>query len=238
MRTFWRILKWGTILLFVMFLLALSGASFLIEIPFRLAFGWIGFLRDNLATMRLNLLLITEALVSVALLAAGGHWFARWLYREMVPDAPGPWRPGWTVAGLGGVLLLFVAGIATIGITHQAAWLFTAKGPLLQDSFTDRARVTEAMLAATDARNAVAEAYARTGKLPASAGEANWSPPAPRKAAKAIALGQGGVVSVEIDERIAGGGIITLTPAVEGAALTWKCRASLPKRVLPSQCRE
>ena len=51
----------------------------------------------------------------------------------------------WTAAGLGLVLLLFVAGIATIGLTHQTAWLFMRTDPIVWNSFEVRARVQEAV---------------------------------------------------------------------------------------------
>jgi hypothetical protein len=238
MRILWSVVKWTAFLFLALIVLAFFGGSFLVEIPFTLAFGWIPFLRDNFAAMEINPLLLAEAAVCVGALATGGHWFARWLYREMVPNATVPWRPGWTVAGLGGVLLLFAAGIATIGITHQAAWLYTAKGPLLQDAFGDRTRVAQALVAAAEAQRAVAGTFEKTGKLPATNAEAGWVPRPAGRHATALAVGPGGVVSLEIAEAVAGGGIIALTPVPDGGTLNWKCRSTLPLRVLPSSCRD
>jgi hypothetical protein len=239
MRIFGRILKWAAIFLVALLVLSAFGMGFLLDVPFRLAFGWIGFLNGNLAMMKVNPLLLAEAAVCVAALGIGGHWFARWLCREMADDAPVPWRPRWTIAGLGGVLLLFVAGIATIGITHQAAWLFTAKGPLIEDAYSARTRVSEAILSGSALKSAITESYQKTGRLPASAAEAGLSEPfQPTPHAKALSVGAGGVIRVEVPESLSGGGEITLTPSSTGETLAWTCRSTLPPKVLPSACGE
>lgn len=238
MRILERILKWAAIFIVVLLVLPGFGLWFLLDIPYTLAFGWIAFLRNNLATMEVSPLLLAEAAVCIAALGVGGHWFARWLYREMAPNGLA-WRPGWTVAGLGAVLLLFLAGIATIGITHQAAWLFTAKGPLVEDAYSARARVSEAILSGSAAKSAVIEAYHKTGRLPASGAEAGLTEPfQATRHTKSLAVGPGGVIRVEVPESISGGGEITLTPSPSGETITWKCRSTLPRKVLPSVCRE
>lgn len=238
MRIVWTILKWVGIL-FIVLLLVGGGGIFLLEIPVALAFGWIRFLRENLAMMELNPLLWAEAAGCVVALGLGGHWFARWLYGEMAPTAVQPWRPGWTIAGLGAVLLLFIAGIATIGITHQTAWLFTAKGPLLRNSWATRMQVSTELAAARPLQDAVQEAHRRTGRLPATDAEAGWTGRfQPTQDVLARSVVTGGVVRIEFAESIAGGGILTLTPAPEGDSLQWTCRSTLPQRELPASCRD
>jgi type IV pilus assembly protein PilA len=235
-----RVLKWVAIVLLLLILIV-GGGVFLVEIPFRLAFGWIFFLRDNFATLEVNLLRVAEALACIAALGLGGHFFARWLYRQMAPAAA-PWRPGWTVAGLGAVLLLFVAGIGTVGITHQTAWLFTDPGPLLNDSmgYGKRARVSEAILAASAARTAVAETFVKSGRLPASDAEAGLARADPEsRYVKTVSVLPGGVVRIEVAEVIQEGGIITFTPTPKDGGLEWKCSsANMQKRDLPGSCRE
>lgn len=238
MRIVWTILKWVAIL-FVVLLLAGSGAIFLLEIPFVLAFGWIRFLNENLATMEVNPPLWAEAAGCVVVLGFGGHWFARWLYREIAPGAPGPWRPGWTVAGLAGLLLLFVAGIATIGITHQAAWLFTAKGPLLKNSWAARMLISRELSAARPLQDAVGEAHRRMRRLPSTDAEAGWTEGfQPTQDVLVRSIVSGGVVRIEFGESVAGGGAVTLTPEPEGDSLKWHCRSTLPQRELPASCRD
>src|SRR5262249_42501610 len=45
---------------------------------------------------------------------------------------PRRWPPRWTATILAAVVLAFVAGIASIGITHQTAWLLTSPEPLFE----------------------------------------------------------------------------------------------------------
>ena len=90
----------------------------------------------------------------------------------MAPGAVQPWRPGWTVVGLAAVLLLFIAGIATIGITHQTAWLFTAKEPFIKNSWDTRINISRALSEVRPLQEAVEEAHRRAGRLPGSDAEA------------------------------------------------------------------
>lgn len=59
-------------------------------------------------------------------LTLGVHYFGQWFAAHR--GAAWPWRR--TVQFVGIVLLLFVAGIAAIGITHQATWLATSEEKL------------------------------------------------------------------------------------------------------------
>ncbi len=234
MRALMRVLKWITIVFVLLVFLEVLPT---VEIPFRLAFGWIVFLRDNIARLTLNPLRVAEAAACIAALGFGGHFFARWLYGQMLPNAARAWRPGWTVAGLGAILLLFVAGVGTIGITHQTAWLFSDPGPLVRDRFRNRVKVTEAILTASGAKTLVGEIFAKTGHLPTSE-VALPSSEAESQRVRNISIGAGGVIQIELADEIQKGGVITLTPAPKGGTLEWKCHASnVQQRDLPSACR-
>ena len=66
-------------------------------------------------------------------LACGLHLFLGWLHAQRPkPEAEGPsppWRLRWTLSLLGVAVLMFVAGIAAVGVTHQTAWLLTSPEP-------------------------------------------------------------------------------------------------------------
>jgi hypothetical protein len=223
---------WALTLAVVLFLF---GDAYLIEAPIRLAFGWVWFLRENAQAMQPNWLLIAEAAGCTVALGVGGHYFLRWLWPHT--GSAVAWRAQWTAAGLAALLLLFVAGIATIGITHQAAWLFTDKGPLLVDPFTDRVRISEVVGNSAEVREAVAEHFAKNGRLPASASEIAVKA-IPSRYAKSFHLGDKGVISIELAETLSsGGGTIYLTPVEAGGMLEWKCSSDLPNRHLPGACR-
>ena len=226
-------------ILLVLFFLGETGGFFLVEIPFKLAFGWIWFLKDNLEALQPNWLLIAEGLACVMALGAGGHYFSRWLWREMAPAEGPAWRARWTVAGLGALLLLFVAGIATIGITHQAAWLFTAPGPLLVDSWGVRARMSEVLLSGSSARTVVTEFFERSGRLPDNAAEAGFdAKDVTGRYTKSIGIGRGGVVTIEVADTLVPGGRVIMTPLADGPRLSLKCGSNLQPRDMPASCRD
>jgi hypothetical protein len=214
-----------------------------IEIGWYLAFGWIHFIVMNAASVELNWVLIAEGMACAVALGIGAHYFCRWLYREMGASPERAWRWQWTASGLAIVLLLFVAGIGTIGVAHQAAWLFGTKERLLVDSMLSRARVSEAFVVGFGARTAVQEYYERKGRLPQSGDEAEY----PRndsvsKIVSAVEIREKGVVVITLnkDRDWPDGGEITLTPTEDAAAknLSWKCRSTLPSKLLPGSCRE
>jgi len=66
--------------------------------------------------------------VYLLIFTLGGHVFLKWLYRETTRGQA--WRLRWTLCGTALILLLFVAGIAAVGVSHQAAWLATSPTPL------------------------------------------------------------------------------------------------------------
>jgi hypothetical protein len=78
---------------------------------------------------------VATAGVCLVGLAFGLHWFLGWVARHRPQGedqgARSPaWRVRWTAAILGVVILMFVAGIAAVGMTHQTAWLLTSPGPI------------------------------------------------------------------------------------------------------------
>jgi prepilin-type processing-associated H-X9-DG protein len=92
------------------------------EMTYELVFGWAGYLARVIpnAIVRWDgvVLFIVGTLVFTVLV----HWIARWLRREM-SDTDAVWRWRSTIAVVGGVMMMFVAGIAMVGITHQTTWL-------------------------------------------------------------------------------------------------------------------
>ena len=226
-----------TVVVVLFFLIVVGGGDWTVQIPFYLVFGWFAFLRENLAALEPNPRLIVEALLCIAVLGVGSHYFCRWLYAAMVPDAAVAWRARWTVMGLGLLFLLFAAGIGTIGLTHQAAWLLGAKEPMLRDYFSERMRVTEALLSVTPLREEVAEQFSRSGKVPDTV-DAKPSPGSRRNVVETVFVAKGGVITIAFKRDFVAGGVIMLTPGVVNGKLEWKCTANLPRRITPPSCRQ
>ena len=227
-----------TVLIVLFILIVVGGGEWMMQVPFYVVFGWFGFVRDNLAALEPNPRLIFEALLCLAALGLGAHYFCRWLYSAMAAEGAAAWRARWTVMGLGLLFLLFAAGIGTIGLTHQAAWLFGAKEPFLRDYFSDRMRVSEALLTASPLRTAIAEEFARSGKLPDAIAAPPSIPQSPRNIVESISVTKGGVITIAFKKTFADGSSLTLTPTVVNDKLEWKCRAPLPRRMLPAMCRQ
>lgn len=117
-----------------------SGATFLATGPFTLLFGWVPFALDAAERVRPSPgTVATVAGCAVAILG-GGHFFARWLRREMRPLEE-PWRLRWTLSIGAIATAVFGAGISAVGVVHQTAWLATSPEPLIQGG--SRSRVNE-----------------------------------------------------------------------------------------------
>jgi hypothetical protein len=115
-------------LLFVLFLLCL-GFPLPFDIVGNLLFGWVPFL-GRIAELSINWNGVATVTVCVILLFTGFHCFLSWFTRHWHIPVEGQeqpvWRLRWTAAIVCGVLLLFTAGIAATGLTHQTIWLVTA----------------------------------------------------------------------------------------------------------------
>ncbi|HEV7225797.1 MAG TPA: hypothetical protein VGN42_24035, partial [Pirellulales bacterium] len=141
-----------TIVLAVVFLSALVLLSAVTMLPgetaVRLLFGWLSFIARAAGRLAVNGSGVATALICLLLLLLGGNYFLKGLAaasavrcagaREAVSHvgnpAPMPENGRWplrrTALLLAAVVLMFVTGIAFIGLVHQTAWLATAPEPL------------------------------------------------------------------------------------------------------------
>ena len=135
-----RILRTALLIFLGLLVLTLLGTG-LEQVVFLIinhgGFGWLHFLIRVIPAIQINPLAIITALVCVVLLLFGAHFFFTWLARAWQagqPDAR-PWRKRWTVSFMSLVLLIFVAGTAMVGVTHQVVWL-----SMTPDSWTKKGR--------------------------------------------------------------------------------------------------
>ena len=104
------------------------------QVPLALFFGWISFLQTVVPQVSID---GPTAIVSggaFVLFLVGVHWMGSSFYSRLHTEKEAvlkKWKARWTLAI--GVLLmvLFSAGLALIGITHQLVWLGNSKEPLL-----------------------------------------------------------------------------------------------------------
>jgi len=105
-----------------------------IQILLTLGFGWVAFLWRVGHEIKVDLGGVFWAVVCLTVFAVGSHRFFDWLRQHWGrPEAsPGRsrWKVGWTAAAVATVLLLFVAGLATVGIVHQVGWMLASRTSL------------------------------------------------------------------------------------------------------------
>ncbi len=128
--TFWIVLGTGVSLVVCCFCL---GGSFVVEVPAHLLLGWAIYPFRVVGETSPDWPAVGVTVVSLTSFTLGLHAFCRWFYATRNSQQPWAWR--WTFGLVGIVLLAFLAGIAAIGITHQATWLATNKEPLVRSGF-------------------------------------------------------------------------------------------------------
>ena len=103
---------------------AIGDGVVLAKVPYLLVVGWAKFLARVVPRLDPSPGELAVAIVSLLVVVGGVHWLARWA-------KPGwPWRHTLRTVSL--LVLMFVAGTAMIGITHQVGWL--ARGRLIDRS--------------------------------------------------------------------------------------------------------
>jgi prepilin-type processing-associated H-X9-DG protein len=106
-----------------------------------LSFGWIWFLLRVLPQLAPDVGGILTGIICLAGLSVGLHLFLRWLHGQIrrARAEPPTLRPDWgwdkSFVLVGVVLLMFVAGIGAVGVTHQVGWLLRSEEPFLESSF-------------------------------------------------------------------------------------------------------
>jgi prepilin-type processing-associated H-X9-DG protein len=102
-----------------------------IQLVFLLAFGWIVFLWRVIPQMNPDWGVVALFAIALALFTGGLHALFRWLYAAVHESRP-VWSWRWTAACVTIVVMLFVAGTSMVGVTHQVAWIATAKEPFFR----------------------------------------------------------------------------------------------------------
>jgi hypothetical protein len=114
-----------------------------IELVLQLVAGWVLFLVRVVPQLHVNVAGVIGVVICLAALAFGLQRFLQWWHRqaghvdEGKPAATRPWRFRWTLSVLAVVVLMFVAGIAAAGLTHQVARLVTSPEPLVEGGLRD-----------------------------------------------------------------------------------------------------
>jgi prepilin-type processing-associated H-X9-DG protein len=130
-----RSVVWLLAVSVVFFLLACMGLALPIDFVGTLVLGWAWYLSRTLPNVQVASAGVSTAAVCIVLFFIGSHIFLGWLYREIetsagrtaAPIARWKWR--WTSALLAVIVLMFVAGMSVVGVTHQLGWLVSSNEP-------------------------------------------------------------------------------------------------------------
>ncbi len=112
------------------------------SILFHLLFGWVGYLARVVPQVSVRWDGIGYFVGAIVLLGLTIHRIASWLRREMsAQQHRWKWRSTGMVLGI--VIVMFVAGIAMIGITHQSYWLVSDDRDLMVPTLPGHGRQSE-----------------------------------------------------------------------------------------------
>lgn len=149
-----RCIEWTVASVVILLVLSCLGVSLPIESLFFLTIGWAFFLQRVLPNVTIDWPATATAAVALTLFVGGLHLFLRWLSAARRPEETSSptsdgtmhttrdWRFRWTAAISGGIVLMFVAGTAMIGLTHQLVWLSRSPEPLLRSGGMETMRGT------------------------------------------------------------------------------------------------
>jgi uncharacterized protein DUF1559 len=99
-----------------------------------LLFGWIGFLLRVLPKVSSDGATVGATVVAVVLFTLGVQWLGRAWMRHRRPDGP-PWKLRWSTTTTVLFFMMFISGVAMVGILHMTYWYFTDPEPVLGPSF-------------------------------------------------------------------------------------------------------
>ncbi len=117
----------------VLVLLTCIGLAVPVDFAVAITFGWVWYLLRTLPEVRFETTGVATAAVCLVLLTVGAHVFFSWLFRETRGSARASefhlkrWKWRWTGSLVLVTLLMFVAGMSVVGMTHQFGWLLSSK---------------------------------------------------------------------------------------------------------------
>lgn len=129
------------ILLLPILLIAVIGFTAPLVAIVTLVFGWTMYLARVIPQVSVSGPGVLTALFCLAAFTAGLHAFLQWLCRQNNSDfgeigtpVARMWSFRWTMGLVALIVLMFVAGLAAVGVTHQVGWLIASPDRILNES--------------------------------------------------------------------------------------------------------
>ncbi|HZZ80832.1 MAG TPA: hypothetical protein VFE62_20180 [Gemmataceae bacterium] len=115
-----RIAGWGIALVIALVVIDLLSL-------WPLCFGWYRVIARVGPEIEISYAGVATAVVCIGAVVIVLHWLARWLYGglRLAPtraDWPETWRWKWTLCLVAAVMLMFVAGLAGVGVFRTTSW--------------------------------------------------------------------------------------------------------------------
>jgi prepilin-type processing-associated H-X9-DG protein len=140
--------EFAVVCIFVAVLLTCLMPALPIDFALYLIVGWIIFTARVVPQVRIGWGGVTTGIICLILFAAGLHAFLDWYSKETRVEgdqATRGWKWRWTASLVALIVLLFVAGLSTVGIAHQVGWLLTSKEALFAGSPSAAARRAQSL---------------------------------------------------------------------------------------------
>jgi prepilin-type processing-associated H-X9-DG protein len=137
-----RVMARLALVMAALFVLACMGLAWPLQLVLIVTLGWARYLYRVVPHVRVDARAAATATTCLLVLFLGLHSTLSWLYdqtqRALDSDraVEHRWRRRWTVWIICTLVLMFVAGIATVGVAHQTGWLIASPTPLLASDFT------------------------------------------------------------------------------------------------------
>lgn len=106
-----------------------TGQFWMLEVPVRLATGWVAYLDRAERNVAPDLMHVASAVTCLVGTAIVAHLFLRWL----AASAGHKWPAKRTFQVLVLVALMFASGLAVVGLVQQTSWLIRTPEPLVHD---------------------------------------------------------------------------------------------------------
>ena len=142
-----------TVLSAALVLLTCMGFALPVDFAVAMGLGWAWYVARTYPEVQVAPAGVATATVCLILFVVGSQLFLNWLYRAVQhragrkSDLHGNerWKWRWTASLTTVIVLMFVAGMSVVGMTHQLGWLFNSKEPWVESGSGPKSALARAV---------------------------------------------------------------------------------------------